>query len=104
MQHLRQLALYRRRRLWILGIGVAFALVVTAAALAAFRGERGRIAFDDGRTFPSLIGSMTQTAATSKSCRETESTGRAGRPMGRKSSSSAHAHQTAPITATRRSS
>jgi Tol biopolymer transport system component len=48
----------RQRRLWILGIAIAFALVVTAAALAAFRGERGRIAFDDGRTFPSLIGSM----------------------------------------------
>jgi TolB protein len=47
-----------RRGLWILLAGTAVALVATTAALAAFRGERGRIAFDDGRTFPSLIGSM----------------------------------------------
>jgi Tol biopolymer transport system component len=49
----------RRRRFWILGIGTAaLALVAATAVLAALRGERGRIAFDDGRTFPSLIGSM----------------------------------------------
>jgi hypothetical protein len=51
----------RRRRVWILGIGVAFALVVTSAALAAFRGERGRIAFDEGRTFPSGAAPGSQT-------------------------------------------
>ena len=32
--------------------------VAIASAFASFRGERGRIAFDDGRTFPSKIGSM----------------------------------------------
>lgn len=48
----------RRRYFWIVGICAAFALVATATAFATLRGERGRIAFDDGRTFPSLIGSM----------------------------------------------
>jgi len=50
--------LLRRRSAWLFLLGAAFALVASAAALGAFRGDRGRIAFDDGRTFPSLIGSM----------------------------------------------
>src|SRR5437868_3676252 len=48
----------RRKIIFVCAVAAVLGGVAVTSAFASFRGERGRIAFDDGRTFPSEIGSM----------------------------------------------
>jgi hypothetical protein len=54
----RGLSSIRRRAVVALGAAVVVAVAAIGTALAAYPGENGKVAFDDGSVYPSRIGTV----------------------------------------------